>query len=128
MRHILVEFRFWKIPKTQMENPRKFKIIYNKHEHKYFNYQIKKKNQKTLSCNIILLTFTTSLFCCHCTLLLLIFFYCIWNYAVFPDQKKQLINLHNIYIRVHVGNVGIYFLTITSKLKPFKSKNLIVHI
>lgn len=26
-----------------MENPRKFKIFYNKHEHKYFNYQIKKK-------------------------------------------------------------------------------------
>lgn len=29
-----------------MENPRKFKIFYNKHEHKYFNYQIKKKNPK----------------------------------------------------------------------------------
>lgn len=28
-----------------MENPRKFKIFYNKHEHKYFNYQIK-KNKK----------------------------------------------------------------------------------
>lgn len=86
-----------------MENPRKFKIFYNKHEHKYFNYQIKKK-QKTLSCNIILLTFTT--------LIILLSFYTALTHFLLLYLKLCSVSRSeetaNIYIRVHVGNVGIY--------------------
>lgn len=92
----------WKI----LENLRFFKINMN------INIlTIKLKKTKKLYHAILFFWLTLhSLFCCHFTLLLLIFFYCIWNYAVFPVQKKQLINLHNIYIREHVRNVGIYLL------------------